>query len=99
VTTSGVHMFRKKPITIAAVQWTGDNVAELVEFTRLKFETINPLDRAEKPDVTAQVYDELHSTWVGVKTGQWVLRGVRGEFYPCDADVLAETYDEVASDA
>lgn len=97
--TTAVRLYRKKPVTVRGVQWTGDNAAELVEFTGGRFETINPLDRAEKLDITAQVYDELHSTWVGIKTGQHVLCGVRGEFYPCDADVLAETYDEVNVDA
>jgi hypothetical protein len=35
----------------------------------------------------------LHTTWVGVKTGQWIVRGVKGEFYPIAEDVLAETYE------
>lgn len=37
----------------------------------------------DSPDVTAIVYDYLHETWVGVKTGQWVMLGSEGEFYPC----------------
>lgn len=44
-------------------------------------------------DIVAAVYDYLHDTWVGVKKGQWIIRGVSGEYYPCDEDVLAETYD------
>ncbi len=28
----------------------------------------------------------------------WVIRGVRGEFYPCKPDIFAETYEEVADD-
>lgn len=46
---------------------------------------------------TAVVYDDLHGTWVNLKTGQWVIRGVQGEFYPCDADVFATTYETVES--
>jgi hypothetical protein len=42
------------------------------------------------------VFDVLHESWVGVKTGQWVIRGVAGEFYPIDEAVLAETYEPVA---
>lgn len=44
-------------------------------------------------ELTGSVFDDLHSTWVGVKTGQWIIRGVKGEFYPCDPEVLAETYE------
>lgn len=42
-----------------------------------------------------EVYDRLHDTWVKVFLGQWVLRGVEGELYPCDHDVLLRTYDFV----
>lgn len=36
------------------------------------------------PDITAAIYDYLHETYVGVKTGQWIMCGTKGEFYPCD---------------
>ncbi|MCW2915516.1 MAG: hypothetical protein JWN52_3584 [Actinomycetia bacterium] len=88
-------LFRKKPITIEAIQWTGDNEAELVAFTGSLFHAVAPEDRGEGPDITAEVFDVLHGTWVGMYTGQWVLKGVKGEFYPCAADVLAETYEAV----
>lgn len=87
--------FRKRPVVVEAAQWAGDNEAELVAFAGWKFATVDPEDRTDDPDITAQVFDELHSTWVGVKTGQWVVRGIRGEFYPIDPGVLAETYERV----
>lgn len=87
--------FRKRPIEVDTVQWTGGNEAELIAFTGHRFEPVPVEDRAERPDTTAQVYDELHDTWVGVKTGQHVVRGVKGEFYPIAEDVLAETYERV----
>lgn len=92
-----VRTFRKKPVVIEAAQWTGDNEAELIEFTNHSFEALDAADRAgcNDPDATAQVYDALHSTWVLVLPGQWVIRGVKGEFYPINEDVLAETYDPV----
>lgn len=85
--------YRKRPIVIEALEWTGDNEQQLVEFTGHKFESIAPEDRAEDGEKTALVYDVLHSTWVGVYTGQHIVRGVKGEFYPIAEDVLAETYD------
>lgn len=81
--------FRKKPIEIEAVRWDGDNLAELSEFTDNKF-------RKQGPRVgVAAVFDEIHKTWVNVFEGQWVIRGVFGEFYAIAADVLAETYDRL----
>ncbi len=80
--------FRKKPVIITATRWTGHNETELVEFTGNRF---NALDEPspDDPDATAQVLDSLHSTWVLVYTGDWIIRGVSGEFYPC-RDVLTE---------
>lgn len=88
---------RKKPVVVEAVQWTGDNVGELVNFTQLNFVALCDEDRAnsEDPEATAEVFDCLHSTWVLVYTGQWIIRGVKGEFYPIADDVMAETYDRL----
>lgn len=85
--------YRKRPVAVEALEWTGVNVEQLIEWTRGKFAAA-PRDHTD-PDITAQVFDELHATWVGVKTGQHVVRGVRGEFYPIAPDVLAETYEPV----
>lgn len=90
-----VFRFRKRPIEVEAVQWTGDNEAELGAFTDDQFETVDPENRGDDPDQTATVFDTLHSTWVRVYTGQWVIKGVKGEFYPIAEAVLAETYDPV----
>lgn len=46
-------------------------------------------------DIEAAVYDEIHETWVGVKREQWIIRGMRGEFYPCDPDVFDVKYRQV----
>lgn len=95
----GVTRWRKKPVMVEAVRWTGDNAAELARFTGSQFAVVAPEDRGDNPDITAQVFDVLHSTWVGLYTGQWVIKGVRGEFYPCDDGVLAETYEPVEGEA
>lgn len=44
---------------------------------------------------TAVIYDELHETWVNAATGDWIIKGVLGEFYPCKAHVFADTYEAV----
>jgi hypothetical protein len=88
-----VTRWRKRPVTVEAVRWTGGNAAELAAFTGSRFDVVDPEDRCDDPDITAQVFDVLHSTWAGLRTGQWVIKGVRGEFYPCDDGVLAETYE------
>jgi hypothetical protein len=93
-----VIKYRKKPVVIEAIKWTGDNAAEIKAFVGCRD---NDESRFLTPaEITgawehAHVYDELHDTWVAVYPGQFVIKGVRGEFYPIAADVLADTYERV----
>lgn len=84
--------YRKKPVVIDAVQFTGQNVTELRDFVGSpNFATFEDDDES---GIVAGVWDRLHSTWVGVKTGQWIIRGVQGETYPCADDVFRATYEQ-----
>jgi hypothetical protein len=89
--------FRKRPIEIEAVRWTGDNAVQLNIFAGSQFDVLDERDRAnsDDPEATAQIFDVLHSTWVLVQTGDWIIRGVQGEFYPCRTDVFEATYEPV----
>ena len=40
------------------------------------------------------VFDYLHNTWVQFKDGDWIVQGIRGEYYPVEESVFAETYEE-----
>ena len=80
---------RKIPKTIRTVQWTGSNVEDIRVLTTEDFFRKVDLEF----EITAQVYDRLHDTWVGVKTGDWIIEGVEGEFYPCDNGVFEKTYE------
>ena len=84
--------YRKKPIVIQAVQWTGRNAAEIKEFTHDAF---SPEHFLEYPECVAGIYDKLHGTWIRVNKLDWVIRGVKGEFYPCNAEVFIETFEPV----
>ena len=98
--------FRKKPVEIEAVQFTGENASEIRAFVGLHEDPEKKLPWklhsfrlkvddlfAEEHGVIAEVWDKLHNTWVGVKQNQWIIRGIQGEYYPCDPDVFSETYE------
>ncbi|MGN7139049.1 hypothetical protein [Streptomyces pseudogriseolus] len=94
--------YRKKPVEVFTMQWTGDNEQALQAFTGGPdfFHALTEDDRTangDDPAATAAVYDKLHSTWVLVCTGQHIVRGVKGEYYPIAEAVLAETYEPVSS--
>ncbi|MFF7946963.1 hypothetical protein [Streptomyces griseorubiginosus] len=94
-----VVRYRKLPVEVDTIQWTGTNEHEVQEFTggASRFYALDDADRenSDDPEATATVYDRLHSTWVLVYTGQHIVRGVKGEFYPIAEDVLGETYERV----
>lgn len=80
---------RKKPVEVHTVQWTGDNFDEILAFTHGKF--VRTVTSEE--GFTAKVFDYLHNEWIPVKTGDYIMEGVEGENYPCNADVFTKTYN------
>lgn len=96
--------FRKKPVVIEAIQFTGENLLDVQNFVGVipdhdnntfGFRMSKPIATVkEEEGIVARVWDKLHSTWVGVKLDQWIIKGVDGEFYPCDHDVFIKTYDK-----
>ena len=75
--------FRKKPVVIEAIKYTGDNAEEIFKFC----------DKAEFPD-DELVIKTLEGTMI-VSDGDWVIKGVKGEFYPCKSDIFEATYERV----
>lgn len=82
--------FRKKPVEIDAIQWTGHNVEDIADFMGYK-----PITNAPNhPDGTL-VIDTLEGD-MAASVGDWIICGVQGEYYPCKPDIFAETYEEVS---
>lgn len=89
--------YRSKPVEIEAIQFTGDNATEVYDFSEGKFHVLDEEDREEcdDPEATAEIFDELHSTWVLVYDTNWIIRGTKGEYYPCNNEVFLEKYEEL----
>lgn len=77
--------YRKRPVRIQAVQWTGDNLHEVLEFAGTS--------------AFVRVEDDLKiNTLEGVmnvSVGDYVIRGIAGEYYPCKPDIFEKTYEAV----
>lgn len=78
--------FIKKPVEIEAMVFTGANFKEVKKFVG---DTID-----ESIDKGSLVITTLEGN-MKVKKGDWVLKGVHGEFYPCKPDIFKETYTAV----
>lgn len=96
MTIPGVKTYVKRPVMIEALQWTGINLKEIIAFTGLH-------KSAEK--WTWEEYENIVED-EGLKIftlegplfatiGDYIIKGVKGEFYPCRKDIFSETYDEV----
>ncbi len=91
------EFFRKKPVEIEAMRVTTENVDDVAAWCGGRVERIQ---NARDPD---DVWTALKiPTLEGVMTanthsgGDWVIRGVKGEFYPCKPDIFEATYERVA---
>jgi hypothetical protein len=80
--------YRKKPVVIEAMQYTGDNGGEVLTWANAD----GLLDRGEAIEIAT-----LEGT-MRADRGDFVIRGVKGELYPCKPDIFAATY-EPAGDA
>jgi len=74
--------YRKKPVVIEAVQFTGDNHFTLGAFC----------GRKARPDGDNLLIDTLEGEMTA-RPGDWIIQGVHGEFYPCKPDIFAATYE------
>ena len=82
--------FRKKPVVIEAIQWTGQNHDEV--FRWIDGVTADHTPRTSvRGGVTLEI-DTLEGTMTA-QPGDWIVCGVRGELYPCKPDIFAETYE------
>jgi hypothetical protein len=81
--------FRKKPIVIDAVQW--DGLAD----TANNFLGDGYGTDWEYAGIGAAIrIPTLEGTMVG-SVGDWIIKGVKGEFYPCKPDIFEATYEAV----
>ena len=77
--------YRKRPVVIEAVQYAADE------------ESYNAIIKLGCPRVEYADYWAI-PTLEGemlVSPGDWIIKGVKGEFYPCKPDIFAATYESV----
>lgn len=88
-----IRRFKRRPSTVEAVQWSGDNYDEIRDWSwDGKTNMVALLD--DEPG-TLMVYISVEDQWVRVREGWWVVRGIAGEFYPCEHDVFVRSWEEV----
>jgi hypothetical protein len=77
--------YKKKPITISALQFDGENLEDIRAFC-----TPQPI----RTDILNTVVIPTREGDMVAGMGDYIIRGVKGEFYPCKPDIFAATYEE-----
>jgi hypothetical protein len=79
--------YRKKPVEIEAVQWTGNSESHeaLREWANGNVSLVTE-GRLLCHTLEGQIYASV---------GDWIIKGVQGEFYPCKPAIFESTYEPV----
>ena len=80
--------FRKKSVVIEAIQYTGsDTWQDVLDFA---VGSIASVGRPGEPILISTLEGGLNAN-----VGDWIIKGIKGEFYPCKPDIFEQTYEKV----
>jgi len=85
----GNMQFRKKPVVIEAVQWKGYNFREVALF--LEGRTARQGEVIPDMPIIIPTLEGDHRADIG----DWIIKGGKGDFYPCKPDIFELTYEAV----
>lgn len=84
--------YRKKPVVIEALVWSGSNWHSMLEFAGKE----NVYTKgADLFIVTLEGDTTVHQLPMKANPGDFIIQGVQGEFYPCKPDIFEATYEPV----
>lgn len=83
--------FRKKPVIVEATEFTGHNSTEIEAW----FIGHDSREKFGVEDGGAIVLIHTLEGTMRADAGDWIIRGVKGEFYPCKPDIFEATYEPV----
>jgi len=85
--------FKKKPVVIEAFRWTGG--PDQTEDPTWIVEAIKRGDVYYQGGDTPYLTIETLEGKMRANLGDWIIKGVNGEIYPCRHDIFAKTYEQV----
>jgi hypothetical protein len=92
---TGVRRFRKRPVVVSGVLWTGSNYGEIQAFA------VSPGCGGccrWRGGTGLDLWNDQEQAWIPCPAGHTVMKGVLGEFYPVSPAALAETFDPAGED-
>lgn len=83
-----IKKYVKKPIPVEAIRWTGENAEEIMQFTR------DARLVSHDYGVIAELFIHTLEGDMHANVGDFIIKGIRGEVYPCDGNIFMESYEE-----
>lgn len=84
-----IKTYIKKPVKIEAIQYLGTNIDEIENFID------NPVIKYYSSDGECAIGIPTLEGIMKASVGDYIIKGVQGECYPCKPDIFKLTYDEV----
>lgn len=92
--------YRKKPVVIEAVIWTGRNQVEMFDFLTGTEGQTSKLEGDTFKVVLDNGGCQVGTLWIKTlegdmkaSVGDYIIKGVNGEYYPCKPDIFDKTYE------
>ena len=86
-----INKARKKPVEIEFVEYTDDtNIVDLYDWSNDQIELVFEIDAQQK-----RLYVNTLEGDMLVNKGDYIIKGVNGEVYPCKPDIFHKTYEVV----
>jgi hypothetical protein len=89
--------YRKKPIVIDAIQYNGEITGELHRFLAEENNCSYHFsyENCDQPNETVYLIIHTLEGHMRATPGDWIIKGVNQEFYPCKNDIFEKTYEMV----
>lgn len=81
--------YKKKPITVQAIKFTRENWDEIIAFTNGTAHTLK-IEKRINGECTC-IIPTLEGEHIA-KEGDYIIKGIKGEFYPCKPDIFVQSY-------
>ena len=86
--------FTKKPVTVEAIQYADAKSLSEILFWIGQNHKVGQTERGAFIDKNNELIIATLEGNMRADKGSWIIKGVRGEFYPCDDSIFRETYDK-----
>lgn len=87
--------YRKKPVEIEALQFTESNLDEILQWCGGDATYESMASGRNCLVIQTLESDSEAKTRHAAPLGHWIIKGVKGEFYPCEPEIFALTYDAI----